>query len=87
MIRHNYRNRIVTDPKVMVGKPVIKGTRITVELIMRLLAQGQAVKDILKEYPHLKAGDIYAAIEYATKLVEEERVFPLSYGKAKIAFR
>lgn len=49
----------------MVGKPVIKGTRITVELILRLLAQGQMVNDILENYPHLKKDDILAAIEYA----------------------
>jgi len=60
-----YQNRITVDPKVMVGKPVIKGTRITVELILRLLAQGQAIEEILKAYPHLKKEDILAALEYA----------------------
>lgn len=82
----NKENRIVIDPKVMTGKPVIKGTRITVELVLRLLAQGVTVENILENYPHLKRGDILAAIEYATELVEEERVYPLHqgpYGKAK----
>lgn len=86
MIRQNYHNRITTNPKVMVGKPVIKGTRISVELIMRLLTQGQTIKDIIKAYPHLKRGDILAAMAYATELVEEESVYPLRqgvYGKAK----
>ena len=62
----------------MVGKPVIKGTRITVELVLRLLAQGQTVKDILVNYPHLNRQDIYAAIEYAREILEEETVYPLS---------
>lgn len=71
--------RIVIDPKIMVGKPVIKGTRITVELILRLLAQGQTMENILENYPHLQKDDILAAIEYATRLVEEEKVYP--FGK------
>jgi len=47
-------NRIVVNPKVMAGKPVIKGTRIPVEQILRLLAQGLSFDEILKDYPHLK---------------------------------
>lgn len=62
----------------MVGKPVIKGTRITVELILRQLAQGISMEEILKNYPHLTKMDIYAAIGYAKGLVEEEMVFPLT---------
>lgn len=80
-------DRIIIDPKIMVGKPVIKGTRITVELILRLLAQGQTVDKILENYPHLHKEDILAAIEYATELVEEEKVYPLDkgpYGKAEV---
>ena len=57
-----YRNRIVVDARVMVGKPVIRGTRITVELILRQLAQGITMEKILINYPHLKREDIYAAI-------------------------
>jgi len=73
-----YQNRITVDPKVMVGKPIIKGTRITVELILRLLAQGQIVEEILRAYPHLRKEDILAALEYATKIMEAEKVFPLA---------
>lgn len=72
-----YQNRIVVNPKIMVGKPVIKGTRITVELILRLLAQGMTEKEILENYPHLKKKDIRAVLEYAAETVEEEKVFPL----------
>ena len=58
-----YQNRIVIDPEIMVGKPTIKGTRITVELILRQLAQGLTTKEILENYPRLTAEDIYAAIK------------------------
>ena len=71
-------NRIIINPKIMVGKPIIKGTRITVELVLRLLAQGQTVKEIIENYPHLDKHDIYAAIEYALEVLEEEAVYPLT---------
>ena len=58
-------NRIVTNQKVMLGKPVIKGTRITVELILRQLAQGLTAKDILENYPHLMPEDIRAAVVFS----------------------
>lgn len=75
----NYRNRIVADPKIMVGKPVIKGTRITVELVLKLLGNGTTIDELISKryYPHLKKEDIYAAIDYARDLVQEERVYPL----------
>jgi uncharacterized protein (DUF433 family) len=57
--------RITIDPQIMAGKPVIKGTRITVDLILRLLAQGTTNEEILKNYPHLKKEDILAAMNYA----------------------
>lgn len=69
--------RIETNTKIMLGKPVIKGTRITVELILRQLAQGLEPKAILENYPNLQIEDIQAAIEYAATLVEEELVYPL----------
>ena len=75
---NKYKNRIIIDPEIMVGKPIIKGTRITVELILKLLAQGQPTEEILNAYPHLKNKDIYACLEYAGGIVEEERVLPLS---------
>jgi uncharacterized protein (DUF433 family) len=53
--------RIEVDPNVMVGKPVIRGTRITVELIVRRFADGYTLADILDDYPHLTAEDVYAA--------------------------
>jgi len=56
--------RIEINPAIMLGKPVIRGTRITVELILRKLAEGETVSDLLEDYPHLTAADIRAAIAY-----------------------
>jgi uncharacterized protein (DUF433 family) len=70
--------RITVDPKVMVGKPVIRGTRIPVELIVRMLAQGIAEAEILREYPRLQPDDIRAALAYAAQVLAEEDIFPLT---------
>ena len=59
--------RIETNPEIMVGKPVIRGTRITVELILRRLADGQTLAEILEDYPALKAQDVKAALAYAAE--------------------
>ena len=69
--------RIRTDPRVLCGKPVIAGTRIAVDFIVKLLAQGMSREEILDEYPRLKAEDIQAALLYAEKVLEQEAVFPL----------
>lgn len=66
-------SKIVTNPKIMLGKPTIEGTRITVELILRLLSQGLTVKEILDDYPHLKEGDIKACLDYAAKAVAKPK--------------
>ncbi|MCL5264257.1 MAG: DUF433 domain-containing protein [Chloroflexi bacterium] len=72
------RQRISISPRVMVGKPVIKGTRIPVELIVRMLAQGVSENDILKEYPRLQPEDIRAALAYAAEVLAHEEVFPIA---------
>jgi len=69
--------RVVVDPKVLRGKPVIKGTRIPVYLILELLAAGMSIKDILREYPELREEDVRAALDYASKLLKQEIVLPL----------
>ena len=69
--------RIVVDPKIMVGKPIIKGTRIPVGLILKKLAQKIDVKEILEDFPRLKEDDIKAAIIYAESLVEGSEEYPL----------
>jgi uncharacterized protein (DUF433 family) len=70
--------RIRTDPRVMVGKPAIRGTRIPVVLIVRMLAQGIPENDILREYPRLQPEDIRAALAYAARVLAHEDVFPLT---------
>jgi len=69
--------RISINPRVMAGKPVIRGTRIPVELIVRMVAQGIPEKDILREYPRLQPDDIHAALIYAADVLAQEDVFPL----------
>jgi uncharacterized protein (DUF433 family) len=66
------KDKIIIDPEVMSGKPVIKGTRIPVYLIIDLLANGLTEKEILRQYPTLKLEDIKAALIYASKCVENE---------------
>jgi uncharacterized protein (DUF433 family) len=70
-------NRIVIDPEVLSGKPVIKGTRIPVYLIIELLANGIAEKEILRQYPTLKKEDIKAALLYASKCLENEETITI----------
>ncbi|HEX7376005.1 MAG TPA: DUF433 domain-containing protein [Pirellulales bacterium] len=73
----DWKDRISVDPKVLVGKPVIRGTRIAVELLMDLLAEGWSQEQILKSYPHLTTDDIQAALRYAAEAVRLERAYPL----------
>ena len=70
--------RIVVNPKVMGGKPIVKGTRITVQQVLRLLAQGLSSNEILKDYPHLTRDDITAVLLYAAKVAGEEEVYPIT---------
>jgi uncharacterized protein (DUF433 family) len=74
-------DRIEVDPDIMVGKPVIKGTRIPVDLIIKLLGEGLTVEEILKEYPQLSEKDIIAALLYASKVLSNEEVFPVVQGE------
>lgn len=74
----NLLNRIVVNPKIMTGKPIIKGSRIPVEQILKLLAQGLSFEEILKDYPHLKRDDILAALLYAAKVMGREEVYPVT---------
>jgi uncharacterized protein (DUF433 family) len=67
-------DRIVRDPTVMLGKPVIRGTRITVELILRKLGDGLTPADILGDYPRLTEDDIRAAQAYAADVVADDEV-------------
>ncbi len=68
-------DRITINPKVMVGKPTIRGLRITVEQILKSLASGVSTQELLEDYPELEPEDIQAALSYAAELVSEEQVF------------
>lgn len=67
-----YTKLIARDPDIMLGKPIIKGTRITVELIMRKLAGGYTLDGLLEAYPHLTKEQIFAALEYAADMIANE---------------
>ena len=66
----NLLNRIMINPDVMVRKPVIKGTRITVQHVLRLLAQGAEYTEILSDYPHITQEDLYACLLFAQQIVD-----------------
>jgi len=70
----NYKERIISDHKIMLGKPVIKGTRITVELILNKLSAGESISDILSAYPHITKEDVMAAIDYAAAVISNEEM-------------
>jgi len=69
-----YVKYIVRDPNVMLGKPIIKGTRITVELLMRKLAGGFSIENLMESYPHISREQILAAFEYAADLIANEEI-------------
>ncbi|MFQ6033013.1 MAG: DUF433 domain-containing protein [Candidatus Zixiibacteriota bacterium] len=73
-----WKDRILVDPQILVGKPVIKGTRIAVAFIMQLLAEGWTYEQILENYPDLVEEDIRAAIAYANEVVQMEKVYPVA---------
>ena len=72
----NWQERISIDPAILVGKPVIKGTRLAVEFIVDLLAQGWSEMEILRNYPGLTHEDIQACLRYASETLRVERVYP-----------
>jgi len=78
MTENQMLERIVINPKVLVGKPVIKGTRLSVEYILGLLAQGATFNEILQEYDGLTSEDIQACFLFATKSLESIVFMPLA---------
>ncbi|MBI2469623.1 MAG: DUF433 domain-containing protein [Planctomycetes bacterium] len=73
-------DRITVNPDVMVGKPTIRGLRITVEQILKSLAAGITTQELLEDYPELELEDIQAVLLYAAELVSEEQVFKVGTG-------
>ena len=70
----DYRTRIDSKPEVMCGKPVIRGTRIPVELLLRKLGEGQSIDDLLVAYPSLKREDILSTLSYSADVIGQEEV-------------
>jgi uncharacterized protein (DUF433 family) len=77
MADEHLQQRIEINPAVMVGKPVIRGTRIPVELVVRLLGQGISEAEILRQYPRLESEDIRADLTYAAHVLAHEEVLPI----------
>jgi uncharacterized protein (DUF433 family) len=73
-----WQDRIEINPKVLVGKPVIKGTRIAVEFVVDLLGRGWSSQQIIDEYDHLTSEDIRACLVYAGEVLKSERVYLVS---------
>ena len=71
-----YQDRIIVDPNILTGKPVVRGTHIPVELVLKRLAQDLDIQTIFAAYPRLTKEDVKACIAYAYALVEGEAVFP-----------
>jgi uncharacterized protein (DUF433 family) len=75
---NDWREHIVADPQVMSGKPVVKGTRITVDLILEKMAAGESVDDLLAAYPRLSRVGVQAALAYAADTLRADTIFPLT---------
>jgi len=69
-----YTDKIISDPNILLGKPIVKGTRISVELILRRLSEGMKTKDLLEAYPQLKYDDVLAALSYSAEILSGEEM-------------
>lgn len=74
----NWKNYIEINPEIMYGKPVIRNTRIPVDLILEKMSNGQNNQDIIKDFPDLKEDDLFACLAYATSLLRNEVTIPLA---------
>jgi uncharacterized protein (DUF433 family) len=78
----HWEERIVVDPDILTGKPVVKGTRLAVEFIVDLLAQGWSESELLRNYPGLAHEDILACLSYASTVLKDEHVYPVGLNDA-----
>lgn len=76
----NWEDRITLDANVLAGKPIVKGTRMSVEFVVDLLGRGWTVDQILHDYDHLSAADIQACLAYASDVLKAERVYLLPHS-------
>ena len=74
----NWRERIEVDPQVLVGKPVVRGTRLAVEFVLEMVASGVPESEILANYPRLAHDDILACVAYAAETIKGERIYPVA---------
>ena len=72
-----WEDRIVLDPNILVGKPIIRGTRLCVEFIIGLMAEDWSEPEMLRNYPGLTHDDIQACLKYATAMLRAEKIYPL----------
>lgn len=82
MNKNSLLERIIVDPEIMTGKPIIKGTRLTVQYIIGLLAQGASMEEIIQEYEGITHQDILACLCFATEMLENTTFSPLVLEKA-----
>ena len=73
----SWPDRIVIDPDILVGKPVVKGTRIAVELVIDLLARGWSHEQVMQQYDHINVEDIQVCLAYASEILKSEKVYPV----------
>jgi len=74
----NWNNYIETNPKILYGKPIIKGTRIPVDMLLEKMSFGHGFQEIIQSYPDLKEEDLYACLAYASSLIRNEINLPLA---------
>jgi uncharacterized protein (DUF433 family) len=74
----DWQERITVDPKVLAGKPIVRGTRISVEFVVDLLGRGWTIEQLLHEYDHLTQQDVQACLAYASEVLKSERVYLVS---------
>ena len=70
----DYKERIESNPEIMLGKPIIKGTRITVEIILKKMSDGMNIDELIEAYPHLSEQDIRAALSYSAEVISKEEI-------------
>lgn len=73
----DWRQRVVVDPKILVGKPIVRGTRLSVEFIVGLFAQGWTLQQVLDNHPGLTPEDVQACFGYTGEVLQSEQIYPL----------
>lgn len=74
----DYQDIITRNPAILAGKPIIKGTRISIELLLKKMSEGATIENLLKGYPHLEAYQIYAALAYSSAVIGKEEILDVA---------